>query len=69
MTETEMLRELRIIVAKVARVDRASGRAPAMSSRRRKRSARSWCRPSGRSTEHTWHRRIKGTGFEVGGLP
>ena len=28
MTETEMLRELRIIVAKVARVDRASGRAP-----------------------------------------
>ena len=29
MTETEMLRELRIIVAKVARVDQASGRAPA----------------------------------------
>ena len=28
MTETEMLRELRIIVAKVARVDQASGRAP-----------------------------------------
>ena len=28
MTETEMLREIRIIVAKVARVDQASGRAP-----------------------------------------
>ena len=28
MTETEMLRELQIIVAKVARVDQASGRAP-----------------------------------------
>ena len=29
MTETEMLKELRIIVAKVAHVDQASGRAPA----------------------------------------
>ena len=28
MTETEMLKELRIIVAKVAHVDQASGRAP-----------------------------------------
>ena len=29
MTETEMLKELRIIVAKVAHVDQAPGRAPA----------------------------------------
>ena len=29
MTETEMLKELRIIVAKVAHADQASGRAPA----------------------------------------
>ena len=29
MTETEMLKELRIIVAKGAHVDQASGRAPA----------------------------------------
>ena len=28
MTETEMLREIRIIVAKVAHADQASGRAP-----------------------------------------
>ena len=28
MTETEMLKELRIIVAKVAHADQASGRAP-----------------------------------------
>ena len=29
MTETEMLKELRIIVARVAHADQASGRAPA----------------------------------------
>ena len=29
MTETEMLKELRIIVARVAHIDQASGRAPA----------------------------------------
>ena len=29
MTETEMLKELRIIVAKVARADQVPGRAPA----------------------------------------
>ena len=59
MTETEMLKELRIIVAKVAHVDQASGRAPAHVLQAKEKVRESWCRPSGRSTEHTLHRRIK----------
>ena len=63
MTETEMLKDLRIIVARVAHADQASGRAPAHVLQVKERSARSWCRPSRRSTEHTLHRRDKGIGF------
>ena len=43
MTETEMLKELRIIVAKVAHVDQASGRAPAHVLQAKEKVRESWC--------------------------
>ena len=63
MTETEMLKEPRIIVAKVAHADQASGRAPAHVLQAKEKVREELVRPSGRSTEHTWHRRDEGAGF------